>query len=72
MYEPLEVSRCKKCEKVIAEPKCMHAVPMSIVRQFNLKAGDKISWRLDAKNGEIIIIVHPVKVSKESVSNAEN
>ena len=35
-------------------------VPMSIVRQFDLKAGDKLSWKLEAKNGEIHIIIQPV------------
>ena len=39
-------------------------VPMSIVKQFGLKAGDRIGWKLEVKNGDIIIVVHPVKSSK--------
>jgi hypothetical protein len=38
-------------------------VPMSIVRQFTLKAGDRIGWKIDVKNGELIIIVRPIKAS---------
>jgi hypothetical protein len=36
-------------------------VPMSIVRQFNLKAGDKMGWKFEVRNGEMIIVVHPIK-----------
>ncbi|MGQ9680791.1 MAG: AbrB/MazE/SpoVT family DNA-binding domain-containing protein [Candidatus Bathyarchaeia archaeon] len=39
-------------------------VPMSVVRQFGLKAGDKMSWKLEAKNGEMIIVLRPIKVSR--------
>ncbi|NIN52842.1 MAG: AbrB family transcriptional regulator [Nitrososphaeria archaeon] len=41
-------------------------VPMSIVKQFNLKAGDKLSWKLHVNDGELVIIVRPVK-SSESI-----
>jgi bifunctional DNA-binding transcriptional regulator/antitoxin component of YhaV-PrlF toxin-antitoxin module len=37
-------------------------VPMSIVKQFKLKAGDKMDWTFDVREGKIIIVVHPVKV----------
>jgi len=36
-------------------------VPMSIVKQFDLKAGDKIGWKLEVRNNEMIIIVTPIK-----------
>jgi len=36
-------------------------VPMSIIKQFNLKAGDKLSWKLKVSEGELVIIVKPVK-----------
>lgn len=39
-------------------------VPMSIVRQFNLKTGDRLSWKIDIKNGELVILVRPVKKEK--------
>ena len=36
-------------------------VPMSIVKQFNLEAGDKLSWKLKVEEGELVIIVKPLK-----------
>jgi len=36
-------------------------VPMSIIKQFNLQAGDKLSWKLKVENGELVIIVRPIK-----------
>jgi len=38
-------------------------VPMSIVKQFNLEAGDKLSWKLKVEEGELVITVKPVKNS---------
>lgn len=38
-------------------------VPMSIVKQFALRAGDRIGWKIDIKNGELVVIVRPVKNS---------
>lgn len=40
-------------------------IPMSIIKQFNLKAGDKLSWRLKVEEGELVIIVKPIKDSGE-------
>lgn len=39
-------------------------VPMSIIKQFNLTAGDKLSWKLKVEEGELVIIVKPVKDSR--------
>ena len=36
-------------------------VPMSIIKQFNLKAGDKLGWKLKVENGDLIIVVRPIK-----------
>jgi bifunctional DNA-binding transcriptional regulator/antitoxin component of YhaV-PrlF toxin-antitoxin module len=36
-------------------------VPMSIVRQFNLKPKDKLNWKFEAKDGNMIIVVRPIK-----------
>jgi bifunctional DNA-binding transcriptional regulator/antitoxin component of YhaV-PrlF toxin-antitoxin module len=36
-------------------------VPMGIIKQFDLKEGDKLSWRLDVKNGKMVIVIEPVK-----------
>lgn len=41
-------------------------VPMSIVKQFGLKSGDKLEWTFEVKNNEIIIVVRPVKLAKDS------
>lgn len=38
-------------------------VPMSIVKQFNLQGGDKLEWIFDIKDGEIVILVKPIKRS---------
>lgn len=35
-------------------------VPMSIVKQFDLKEGDKIRWELRSNGTEIEIVVSPV------------
>lgn len=34
-------------------------VPASIVRQFNLRDGNKLEWTLDVKEGKMIIVVSP-------------
>jgi len=36
-------------------------VPAAIMNQFNLKEGDKLDWNLKAENGEIIVLVKPIK-----------
>lgn len=36
-------------------------IPVGIARQFNLTVGDKVIWEIKAKNGELIIIVTPIK-----------
>jgi antitoxin component of MazEF toxin-antitoxin module len=36
-------------------------VPMSIVKQFGLKEGDEIYWKLGVENGELGISVKPNK-----------
>jgi bifunctional DNA-binding transcriptional regulator/antitoxin component of YhaV-PrlF toxin-antitoxin module len=37
-------------------------VPMSIVKQFNLKQGDKLEWAFEVKDGNLIVIVKPIKI----------
>lgn len=41
-------------------------VPRSIVKQFNLTSGDKLEWNLEIREGQFIIVVHPVKHSSET------
>lgn len=36
-------------------------VPAAIRDHFGLKEGDKVSWKLDIKNNEFIIVVKPIK-----------
>jgi hypothetical protein len=36
-------------------------VPMSIVKQFKLKAGDKLDWIFEVKNGELVLAVKPIR-----------
>lgn len=35
-------------------------VPMSIIKQFKLKAGDKLDWNFEVKNGELSLTVKPI------------
>ena len=36
-------------------------VPMSIVKQFGLSVSDKLDWSFEARAGELIIVVRPIK-----------
>jgi len=36
-------------------------VPMSIIKQFKLKAGNKLEWSFEVKEGEIVLRVNPIK-----------
>ena len=36
-------------------------VPMSVVKQFNLRQGDILDWTFEIKNGEMAIAVRPLK-----------
>lgn len=38
-------------------------VPRSIVQQFDLTSGDSLDWKLEVRNGELIIVISPVKRS---------
>lgn len=39
-------------------------VPMSVVKQWKLKAGDKLEWEWSAVNNEMILVVKPAKIEK--------
>jgi bifunctional DNA-binding transcriptional regulator/antitoxin component of YhaV-PrlF toxin-antitoxin module len=39
-------------------------IPIGIVKQFNLSEGDELYWEIRAENGELIIIVKPLKATK--------
>ena len=34
-------------------------VPIGIVRQFGLKEGDQLEWKLEARNNELVIVAKP-------------
>ncbi|HMK94110.1 MAG TPA: hypothetical protein VK536_01795 [Candidatus Limnocylindrales bacterium] len=36
-------------------------VPMNVLKQFDLKAGDYLDWTYDVVKGELAIVVRPVK-----------
>ena len=42
-------------------------IPIWIVRQFNLVEGDMLKWEIRAENGELIIVVKPIKKDKKTV-----
>jgi len=39
-------------------------VPMSIVRQWSLKEGDKLDWAWEVRNNEMVVVVRKVKAKK--------
>jgi bifunctional DNA-binding transcriptional regulator/antitoxin component of YhaV-PrlF toxin-antitoxin module len=39
-------------------------VPASIVKQYDLKDGDRLDWSFSVKEGEMVIIVKPMTVRK--------
>lgn len=39
-------------------------VPMNVLKQFNLKAGDKLDWTYDVLKGELVIVVRPFKKNR--------
>lgn len=40
-------------------------IPIGIVKQFNLSRGDKLNWEIRAENGELVIIVRPMKLGRK-------
>ncbi|MFW6121656.1 MAG: AbrB/MazE/SpoVT family DNA-binding domain-containing protein [Petrotogales bacterium] len=36
-------------------------VPMGIIKQFDLREGDRLSWRIDIKDEKLVIIIEPLK-----------
>jgi antitoxin component of MazEF toxin-antitoxin module len=36
-------------------------IPAGIVRQFSLIDGDKIQWKMEVKDNELVIVARPVK-----------
>ncbi len=41
-------------------------VPAGIVKQFNLKRGDKLEWKIRAENrGKLIVVVRPISIGNE-------
>ena len=36
-------------------------VPVWIVKQFGLSEGDKLRWKIEARDNELVLLVHPVK-----------
>jgi molybdopterin-binding protein len=40
-------------------------VPMSVVKNMGLKVGDKLSWKYEIRNGEIVTTIRKVKPSNK-------
>jgi hypothetical protein len=40
-------------------------VPMNIVRQWQLKEGDKLDWSWEARDNEMVMVVKKVNVGKK-------
>jgi hypothetical protein len=41
-------------------------IPAGIVRQFSLADGDKIRWKMEVIEGELVIVARPLKKQKGS------
>jgi len=39
-------------------------VPIGIVRQLKLREGDKLRWQIRAENGNLVVVVQPVKEAR--------
>ena len=37
-------------------------VPIWIVKQFGLSEGDKLRWKIEARDNELVLLVQPVKL----------
>ncbi len=44
-------------------------VPMSIVKHYKLQVGDKLDWDFFIKDGEIVLIVRPLRISGDDASS---
>jgi len=40
-------------------------VPIGIVRQFGLKEGDRLEWKLEARNNDLVIVAKPKHKEKK-------
>ena len=43
-------------------------IPIGIVKQFNLSEGDRLNWEIKAEDGELIIVVRPLKGGEKDES----
>ena len=39
-------------------------VPSGIVKLFDLKEGDRFRWQIKAENGEVLIVIKPIRGDK--------
>lgn len=37
-------------------------IPMSVVKQFDLQAGDKLDWSFKVNDGELVLVIRPIKL----------
>ncbi len=41
---------------------------MSVVKQFNLTQGDKLDWTFEIMDGNLVIVVRPVKIKMNKLA----
>jgi len=64
MNDKTDIGETTTLTPATTRSKSMRAtVSMSIIKQFNLQAGDKLSWKLKVEEGKLVIIVKPIKNS---------
>lgn len=40
-------------------------IPMSIIKQWKLKEGDKLDWSWEVKNGDMVVVIRRVGVNND-------
>lgn len=40
-------------------------VPAGIARQFELKEGDKLEWKIEPRNKKLVIVIKPISTGKK-------
>lgn len=61
MYASFSMTEYTKLVTANTATSLRTTVPMSLVRHFGLKVGDRIKWDLESRGGDIVVVVKPAK-----------
>ena len=62
MYNLGEITTLTKNTKKFASLKT--TIPISMVRQWNLKSGDKLDWSWESINNTMVMVVHKLSTTE--------